>query len=235
MAVEGLAGANLLIGVLNLVPGLPLDGGRVLKAAVWGLTGDVTPGRSPPAGAVGSPPSLALCWPLCQERSSTRRARRSSTSSCRSWSRCSCGPGRRRRSQLGPAPAPAAGDWWPATSPAARSPSRTTCRSPRRPPGAGGRGRRHRDGHQRRAARSASSTRRPCWRRPRTGGRGSPVSTVARTLDDGSPAAGRDHRVRTWSARSRRRPRSEYLLVEDDGSIYGVLATADVDRAFREA
>ena len=40
MAVEGLAGANLLVGVLNLVPGLPLDGGRVLKAAVWGVTGD---------------------------------------------------------------------------------------------------------------------------------------------------------------------------------------------------
>ena len=32
VTVEGLAGANLLIGVLNLVPGLPLDGGRVLKA-----------------------------------------------------------------------------------------------------------------------------------------------------------------------------------------------------------
>ena len=41
LAVEGLAGANLLVGLLNLVPGLPLDGGRVLKAAVWGLTGNV--------------------------------------------------------------------------------------------------------------------------------------------------------------------------------------------------
>jgi hypothetical protein len=29
-----------------------------------------------------------------------------------------------------------------------------------------------------------------------------------------------------------RTPASEYLLVEPDGSIYGVLATADVDRAF---
>ena len=31
-----------------------------------------------------------------------------------------------------------------------------------------------------------------------------------------------------------RRPAEEYLLVEADGRIYGVLATADVDRAFRE-
>lgn len=33
--VEGLAFANIVVGVLNLVPGLPLDGGRVLRAVVW--------------------------------------------------------------------------------------------------------------------------------------------------------------------------------------------------------
>ncbi len=38
-AVASLAGANLVVGVLNLVPGLPLDGGRVLQAAVWGVSG----------------------------------------------------------------------------------------------------------------------------------------------------------------------------------------------------
>ena len=32
-----------------------------------------------------------------------------------------------------------------------------------------------------------------------------------------------------------RTPAAEYLLVEDDGAIYGVLSTADVDRAFRDA
>lgn len=35
---EGLATANLAVGALNLVPGLPLDGGRILRAVVWWTT-----------------------------------------------------------------------------------------------------------------------------------------------------------------------------------------------------
>lgn len=38
--VSDLARLNLVLGLFNLIPGLPLDGGQVLKAAVWKLTGN---------------------------------------------------------------------------------------------------------------------------------------------------------------------------------------------------
>jgi Zn-dependent protease len=44
----GLAYSNLLVGVYNLLPGLPLDGGQLLRAALWRIT------RNPRTGTVGA-------------------------------------------------------------------------------------------------------------------------------------------------------------------------------------
>jgi Zn-dependent protease len=44
LVVDGLWASNLYIGVLNLLPALPLDGGRVLKSAVWRLSGRASTG-----------------------------------------------------------------------------------------------------------------------------------------------------------------------------------------------
>lgn len=37
--IQAIAAVNILVGAINLVPALPLDGGRVFRAIVWGLTG----------------------------------------------------------------------------------------------------------------------------------------------------------------------------------------------------
>lgn len=38
--VQDLANINLVLALFNMIPGLPLDGGQVLKAAIWKATGD---------------------------------------------------------------------------------------------------------------------------------------------------------------------------------------------------
>lgn len=47
-----LASVNLALGLFNLIPGLPLDGGNILKALVWKLTGNPYKGMQF-AGRVG--------------------------------------------------------------------------------------------------------------------------------------------------------------------------------------
>lgn len=52
-----LGGVNLILAVFNLVPGFPLDGGRILRAAVWQVTGSFER-----ATAVASQAGAMFAW-----------------------------------------------------------------------------------------------------------------------------------------------------------------------------
>ncbi len=232
MAVEGLAGANLIVGVLNLVPGLPLDGGRVLKSAVWGLTGDVLKGTAVAAWAGRMTAVAALAWPLVQERVIGRpadvfdvvlaaivamflwSAATAALTSARARSTLPALVARRlaRRALAVPDDLPLAEAVRRARE--AQAGSLITVTGAGRPVG---------------LVSEAALVATPEERRPWVA-----VSTVARTLEPGMslPAGIEGERlVRAMSEH----PAQEYLLLEEDGSIYGVLSTTDVERAFRQA
>jgi Zn-dependent protease len=232
MAVEGLAVANLLVGALNLVPGLPLDGGRVLKSLVWRLTGNVHRGTIV-AGWGGRLTAIAvLFWPLLQQPVLGSDAgpdildfvfafvvaaflwsgSTAAMASARLRSRLPNLVARQlaRRTLAVPSDLPLAEAVRRARD--AEAGSIVTVTSSGVPVG---------------IVSEAAVEATPEDRRPWVA-----VSAVARTLEDGLrlPAdISGDELVMAIS----RTPAPEYLLVEPDGSFVGVLATADVDRAFR--
>ena len=225
LAMEGLAGANLLVGVLNLVPGLPLDGGRLLKAGVWRATGSIVRGTVV-AGWGGRVAAVAaLAWPLLQESvlgvppnvvdfvlalviaAFLWSGATASMSAARLRSRLPHLVARdlARRTLAVPADLPLAE--------AARAGGILTTTT---------------DGRATGLVSEAALLATPEERRPWV-----PTSSVARTLEEGLrlPVGLRgEDLVRALT----RTPAAEYLLVDEDGSVYGVLTTADVDRAFRE-
>jgi Zn-dependent protease len=231
VAIEGLAGANLVIGVLNLVPGLPLDGGRVLKAVVWGASGNQHRATIV-AGWGGRLAALALlAWPILQEPVFGEPPTLMDIVlvfilGLFLWTGATAAMAHARLRQRLPALV-------------ARPLARRTLTVPSDLP-LGEAVRRAQeaqagsivtvapDGTPLGIVSEAAVSAMPEDRRPWV-----PVSTVARALEEGltlpATVAGEDL-VLAIS----RRPAEEYLLVEADGRIYGVLATADVDRAFRE-
>ncbi len=231
VAVEGLAGANLLVGVLNLVPGLPLDGGRVLKSAVWGATGNPHRGTIV-AGWGGRVTAIAvLAWPLVlmsvfavdpdlvdyllvfvlamflwtgatAAMTHARLRQRLPSLVARPLA---------RRTLTVPEDLPLAEAVRRAQE--AHAGSIVTVTSSGTPLG---------------IVNEAALLATPEERRPWL-----TTSMVARSIEQGltlpADIAGEELVVALS-----RRPAEEYLLVESDGTIHGVLTTADVDRAFRE-
>jgi Zn-dependent protease len=232
MVVDGLLGANLVIGVLNLVPGLPLDGGRVLKSAVWAVGGNPHRGTIVAAWGGRMAAVAVLFWPFLSANiyggepqlfdfllafmvamflwtgasaamSSANLRRRLPSLVARNLA---------RRTLTVPEDLPLAEAVRRAQE--AEAGSIVTVTS---------------DGHPTGIVNEVALQSTPEDRRPWVA-----TSTVARTMEPGLSLPvgifGEDLILAVS-----RRPAHEYLLVEDDGSIYGVLATADVDKAFRES
>lgn len=65
---------NGIVGVLNLLPGLPLDGGRVLRAVIWKLSSDPLKGTTASAWAGRGLAALVLLVPLVRSAADPSRS-----------------------------------------------------------------------------------------------------------------------------------------------------------------
>ncbi|MFI8854398.1 site-2 protease family protein [Streptomyces sp. 891-h] len=237
--LAGLMLSNLLVAAFNLLPGLPLDGGRMLRAIIWKISGKPMTGTVA-AAWIGRALAVTVLigLPLATHAGGLARDRVSGTDSLTDallaailaaiiWT----GAGNslrmaRLRERL----------------PQLRARTLTRRAVPvetdtplsealRRANAAGARGLVVVDGRgdPLSLVREAAIASVPEHRRPWVA-----VSTLAQELKDGMrvPAelAGED--LLEWL---RATPATEYLVVEETGEIYGVLSTADVERAFVEA
>jgi Zn-dependent protease len=231
-AVVYLAGANLVVGILNLVPGLPLDGGRVLQSIVWGITGNRHSGVFVAAWGGRILAVVVLVFPLVMEPMFDVEPRlvdyilagilaaflwAGSTQALaisRLKSRLPALHARQlARPAIGvPADVPLAEAIRRAQE--ARAGSVVVVRGDGQPAG---------------ILNEAAVISTPEDRRPWL-----PVGDLARRLEEGLqlPAdLSGEALLRAMNAT----PATEYVLLERDGSIFGVLATRDVDAAFRSA
>ncbi|HVA92683.1 MAG TPA: site-2 protease family protein, partial [Chloroflexota bacterium] len=65
MALFGwLAAANAILAVFNLIPGFPMDGGRVVRALLWGTTGNLRRATQIAANVGRAIAYLFIAWGL---------------------------------------------------------------------------------------------------------------------------------------------------------------------------
>ncbi len=231
LAVGGLAGANLVVGVLNLVPGLPLDGGRLLRAVVWRVTGSMHSGTIVAAWGGRVVAVGVLLYPACScalwgVRPDVYDYLMAVVLASFMWTGATASMVnariRRRLPALKARPLARRVIAVPDQLPVAEAVRRA------QEVGAGAivvhAGDDRLSGIVSEAALVATPEDRRAW---------VPVSSVAapsRTASSSTPTS----RGRTCCGRCPGTPAEEYVLVEEDGSIFGVLSTADVDRAFAE-
>jgi Zn-dependent protease len=226
---KGLAGTNLLVGVLNLVPGLPLDGGRVLRAGVWKATGNPHKGTIVAGWGGRVAALLVVLYPLVTEILFNRAPSITDyvfafVIASFLWGGASSAiVSARVRRRL------------PALQ--ARALARRTLAVPQNMPLAEAVRRAHDEqagsivvldstGAPHAIVNEAAVLATPEDRRPWL-----PVSAVSRSLEPGLtfPA---DMAGEPLILAMQKAPASEYLLLDRDGSIFGVLVTDDVDKAF---
>ena len=229
LAAKLLAGANLVVGVLNLLPGLPLDGGRVLKSAVWKATGNRHSGTIA-AGWVGRGCAvLALGYPFFAELVWGNQA--SATDYVIAfviafflWSGASSEMvSARVRRRL-----PSLRARTLARRTLAVTPDLPLAEAVRRAQDeqAGSIVVLDSSGRPQGVVNEAAVQATPEDRRPWL-----PVSAVSRSLEPGLTLSA-DLAGEPLILAMQRMPATEYVLVEGDGEIFGVLVTDDVDRAF---
>jgi Zn-dependent protease/CBS domain-containing protein len=229
LAVWMLASSNLVVGALNLVPGLPLDGGRVLRAVVWRLTGDPHRGTIVSAWSGRACAVLVMAVPFLWQRLSGEAIGATDyvlafVIALYLWSGASAalvaGRVRRRLPALQARLLARRTLAVPADLPLSEAVRRA------REAQAGSIVVLDADGRPAAIVNEAAARATPEERRPWL-----PVSAVARTLEP-SITFRADLAGEPLIMAMQRSPASEYLLLDDDGSVYGVLVADDVDRAF---
>ncbi|MFB6787510.1 site-2 protease family protein [Streptomyces olivaceus] len=237
--LAGLMVSNLIVAVFNLLPGLPLDGGRMLRAVVWKITGKPMSGTVA-AAWVGRALAIAVLvgLPLLTQSlgsgaaddvgmDTVMDALLAAILAAIIWT----GAGNslrmaRLREHLPELRARTL------TRRAVPVPAETPLSEALRRANASGARALvvvDTEGRPVSLVREAGIVGVPEHRRPWV-----PVSTLAQDLTDGMRVSAELSGEELLDA-LRANPATEYLVVEDTGEIYGVLSAADVERAFVKA